>query len=84
MVVPWGYFSDAKNHKPPIFSSKIRGLRFCNLAVKERFEPSSPQAPTAFDPERKQGLIGPTSAVGDQRFRPIAVPRERQQSAQSV
>ncbi len=38
MVVPWGYFLDAKNHKPPTFSRKIRGLRFQNVAVKERFE----------------------------------------------
>lgn len=38
MVVPWGYFSDVKNHKPPTFSRKIRGLRFQNVAVKERFE----------------------------------------------
>ena len=38
MVVPWGHFLDAKNHKPPTFSRKIRGLRFRNLAVKERFE----------------------------------------------
>ena len=38
MVVPWGYFLDVKNHKPPTFSRKIRGLRFFNLAVKERFE----------------------------------------------
>jgi hypothetical protein len=38
MVVPWGYFLDAKNHKPPTFSRKIKGLRFQNVAVKERFE----------------------------------------------
>ncbi len=38
MVVPWSYFLDAKNHKPPTFSRKIRGLRFQNVAVKERFE----------------------------------------------
>lgn len=35
MVVPWGYFLDAKNHKPLTFSRKIRGLRFQNVAVKE-------------------------------------------------
>ncbi len=38
MAVPWGYFWDAKNHKRPTFSRKIRSLRFYNLAVKERFE----------------------------------------------
>lgn len=32
------HFSDVKKHKPPAFSRKIRGLRFSNLAVKERFE----------------------------------------------
>lgn len=35
---PMGYFLDAKNHKPPTFSRKIRGLRLLNVAVKERFE----------------------------------------------
>jgi|GEM_PF-4466146 len=44
MVDPWGYFLDAKNHKPSTFSRKIRGLHYCNLAVKERFEPSTAQA----------------------------------------
>lgn len=48
MVVPWGYFSDAKNRKPPTLSRKISGLRFFNLAVKERFEPSTIQAATVF------------------------------------
>lgn len=38
MMVPWGYFLASKNRKPPTFSKKIRGLRFNNLAVKERFE----------------------------------------------
>ena len=38
MVVPWGYFLDAKNHKPPTFSRKTRGLCLHNVAVKERFE----------------------------------------------
>ena len=38
MAVPSDHFLGAKNHKPPIFSRKIRGLRFRNLAVKERFE----------------------------------------------
>lgn len=36
--VPCGLFSDAKNHKPPIFSKKISDLRLLNVAVKERFE----------------------------------------------
>ncbi len=38
MVLPWGNFLDAKNHKPPTFSRKIRGLCLLNVAVKERFE----------------------------------------------
>lgn len=38
MVVPWDFFLDTKNHKPPTFSRRIRGLRFQNVAVKERFE----------------------------------------------
>jgi Mor family transcriptional regulator len=37
-MVPWGYFLDAKNHNPMIFSRKITGLRYRNLAVKEKFE----------------------------------------------
>ena len=36
--VPYSHFSDGKNHKPPIFSRKIRGLCLLNVAVKERFE----------------------------------------------
>lgn len=36
--VPYGHFSDAKNHKPPAFSRKTRGLCLLNVAVKERFE----------------------------------------------
>lgn len=36
--VPYDHFPDAKNHKPPTFSRKIRGLRLLNVAVKERFE----------------------------------------------
>ena len=35
---PYRPFSDAKNHKPPTFSRKIRGLCLLNVAVKERFE----------------------------------------------
>lgn len=31
-------FPDARNHKPPTFSRKIRGLCLLNVAVKERFE----------------------------------------------
>lgn len=47
MMVPWGYFLDAKNQKTPTFYMKISGLRFRNLAMKERFEPTSHQTPTA-------------------------------------
>lgn len=54
MVVPWAYFLDAKNHKTPTFSRKIMGLRFFNLAVKERFEPTSIQASAASDSPPKQ------------------------------
>ena len=32
------HLADAKNHKPPTFSRKIRGLCLLNVAVKERFE----------------------------------------------
>lgn len=37
-MFPYSRFLDAKKQKPPTFSRKIRGLRFLNLAVKERFE----------------------------------------------
>ena len=41
-VFPWMFpsrpFLDARNHKPPTFSRKIRGLCLLNVAVKERFE----------------------------------------------
>ena len=53
MVVPWRYFSDAKNHKPPTFSRKIRGLRFQNVAVKERFESTRTLNLAADAPEYK-------------------------------
>lgn len=53
MVVPWGYFLDAKNHKPPTFSRKIKGLRFQNVAVKERFESTRTLNRSAETPEYK-------------------------------
>ena len=37
------YFPDARNHKPPTFSRKIRGLCLLNVAVKERFETARPR-----------------------------------------
>ena len=37
-MFPYLYFPDARNHKPPTFSRKIRGLCLLNVAVKERFE----------------------------------------------
>jgi hypothetical protein len=57
MVGPWAYFLDAKIHKPPTFSRKISGLRFFNLAVKERFESSSPHVSTVFNSAPKQLLL---------------------------
>ncbi|CRM78467.1 hypothetical protein [Pseudomonas sp. 31 R 17] len=53
MVVSWSYFLDAKNHKPQFFSSKIMGLRFQNVAVKERFESTRTLDRSAEAPEYK-------------------------------
>lgn len=40
MVVPWTHFLDSKNQKSQTLSIKISDLRFLNLAVNDRFEPS--------------------------------------------
>jgi hypothetical protein len=49
----------------PDFSRKIRGLRFFNLAVKERFESSSPQASTPPIQRLSNDCSWPRAACGE-------------------
>lgn len=72
MAVPWGCFWDAKNQKPPTFSRKIRGLRFHNLAVKERFEPASSDTDRTPFSIHAMTSFGRMRAIPNSRSRPKA------------
>jgi hypothetical protein len=81
MVVPWGHFLDAKNHKPPTFSRKIRGLRFRNLAVKERFEPAITQSAKQFTRCPRNDCFRPIAAIYE---KPLPTPSGHSTDARQV
>lgn len=64
---PWRFFSNARNHKPPIFSRKIGGLCLQNVAVKERFESTRTLNLSADGPEYK-GSSGASCAKAFPRY----------------
>lgn len=68
MVVSWGYFLDAKNHKIPTFSRKIRGLAFSQFGGEGEIRTSVSHSAEVFHSGYGQKRsVGPTKLATIQR-----------------